>query len=517
MKPSKQFYLVFMFFCLETFSQNKRDYTWIFGITLISPFHETKGNIMDFNNHGRIDTLIMYENVADHNAEISSQNGNLLFYFNGCRIVSGTSQLMENGDSINFGKTWQNDYCGYNYSTYPGSQNSIILPDPGIENGYYLIHKQTELKNEPFLQVSIPELQYTYVNMSANSGKGKVIEKNKAIFTTTNLVSGYLSACKHSNGKDWWLIQLEQDTNIFFKTLLTKDGFMVDSQSISESPVFTPWTGVGQSVFSPDGTKWMMFGDINGPLQGNGGALIYDFDRKSGLLSNMQLVETQDSGIFVGCAISPNSRFAYLSDDYDLFQIDLWTEDIQSSLTHIDHIDGFKDGNIRSHFGQAQLAPDCKIYIVSSTTNNYLHLINKPNEKGKACDFRQHSLYLPNRNYNGSIPNFPHFRMDEDQICDPTITSMFGDAVWYRSDLEVCPNPSSGMFSIRLPDVGSGKLVVIDMSGQIVKDKEVSNIINEERIDLFGFPDGSYFIEFWPDRSNERIFYGSKVVKVSSK
>lgn len=495
-------------------AQNKRDYTWIFGITLISPFHETKGNIMDFNNHGRIDTLIMYENVADHNAEISDLNGDLLFYFNGCRIVSGTSQLMDNGDSINFGKTWQNDYCGYNWSRYPGSQNSIILPDPGNENGYYLIHKQTELKYEPFLEVSIPELQYTYVDMSVNSGNGKVIEKNKAIFKTTDLVSGYLTACKHANGRDWWLIQIEDKTNIYFKILLTKDGFRVDSQSIAESPVFTPWTGVGQSVFSPDGTKWMMFGDINGPLQGNGGALIYDFDRESGLLRNMQMVETQDSGGFVGCAISPNSRFAYLSDDYDLFQIDLWADDIQSSLTHIDHIDGFKDGNIRSHFGQAQLAPDCKIYIVSSTTNNYLHVINKPNEKGKECDFRQHSLYLPNRNYNGSIPNFPHFRMDEVEICDPTITSLFGEAIWYRRAMEVSPNPSSGIFNIRLPDTGPGNLVVFNLEGQIIIQKDVSNVIPDVDIDISDHSNGSYFIEFWPDRSKERIYYGSKILKV---
>ena len=91
---------------------------------------------------------------------------------------------------------------------------------------------------------------------------------------------------------------------------------------------------------------------------------------------------------------------------------------------------------------------------------------------------------------------------------------MFGDAVWYRKDLEAYPNPSSGVFNVRLHDVGSGKLVVIDLNGQIVKDKEVSNIINEERIDLFGFPDGSYFIEFYPDRSKERIYYGSKIVKV---
>ena len=82
------------------------------------------------------------------------------------------------------------------------------------------------------------------------------------------------------------------------------------------------------------------------------------------------------------------------------------------------------------------------------------------------------------------------------------------------SDLEVYPNPSSGAFNVRLPDVGSGKLVVIDINGQVVKEKEVSNIINVEQIDLYSFPNGSYFIEFYPDRSDERIFYGGKIMKV---
>ena len=405
--------LIFLIFLsLNTFvnSQNKRDYKWIFGDTHIIGYHKAKCNIMDFNNHGHIDSLFLYEGVNNHNAEISDVEGNLLFYYNGCRVIDSTKQLMENGDSLNFGHTWEG-YCGYNWSRYPGTQNAIILPDPGndfsIRNGYYLIHKRQELVYEPNIEVSIPELYYTYVDMSGNNGRGTVIEKNKAIFKTTDIVSGYLSACKHANGVDWWLIQMQDDTNVYFKVLLTNDGFTVDSQRIVESPIFTPNSGVGQSVFTPDGKKWITNDWYDG-------CLIYDFDRTTGKLSNLVTVIPPNNILtYVGVAVSPNSRFVYLSNGVNLFQLDLLANDVPGSLEHIAHRDSFPDPNFFSTFGQAQLAPDCKIYIVSGATNNYLHVINKPDEKGKACDFQQHSVYLPHRNYNNCIPNFPHFRMDE--------------------------------------------------------------------------------------------------------
>ncbi len=358
--------VVFMSYS-HLYSQSQEDYKWIFGENYNPNTKTNRIDIMDFSNKGRIDSIYTHDSVANHNAEISDRDGNLLFYANGCRIIDSTFQIMENGDSINFGKTWKK-YCS-SYAAYPGPGNSIILPDPGNapdcnreegRNGYYLIHKRQELITEPYLQVSIPELYYSYIDMNGNSGRGKVTKKNQTIFKTTNIVSGYLTACKHSNGIDWWLIQMEQDTNIYFKVLLTKDGFSVDSQSIAEIPKFVP--RIGQSVFTPDGKKWITNGAVDQ-------CMIFDFDRESGMLSNLIRVMPQDSGLFYGVAVSPNSRFVYLSNNYDLFQVDLWNEDIPESLEHIAHIDSFPDYTFWSKFGQAQLAPDCKIYIVNSGTN----------------------------------------------------------------------------------------------------------------------------------------------------
>jgi hypothetical protein len=521
-RPGLTILLIFSLFFVGI-SQNKMDNKWVLGLNISGI---RGGNIIDFSNNRSIDTTFLAFAMGSNCVSICDKEGNLLMYSNGCAIADQNHKIMKNGDSINFGQAWI-DFCPFKYSSgYPVTQNSLILPDPGnydengkqVKNGYYLLHKRSELLKKPNIHTWTPGVSYSYVDMNGNNGNGKVIKKNKLIFETTNLAQGYMTACKHTNGRDWWIVQIREDTNIFFKILLTKDTVMVvDSQSLTGT--FPQGYNRGQAVFTPDGSKWIAFNPIDK-------VIIYDFNRATGELSNLQMVNPQDSGIFVGVAVSPNSRFAYLSAKYDLYQLDLWADDIQASLIHIAHIDYFPDTpGFASTFSLAQLGPDCKIYIVNGGTNFRLHVINKPNEKGQACDFQQHSFYLPNLNYNGSLPNFPHFRMDEAEVCDSTLTSIFGELVWLRRDMKVWPNPSSGIFNIELPDVGAGKLVVTNINGQVIYERDVSNIINEERIDISNYPGGRYNVEFWPDRNvrsksgdfdhrDNRVFYGVQVVKV---
>ena len=143
----KKILYITLLFSISTIihSQNKRDYTWLYGCGYLVDKGIVEGNIMDFSNKGRIDTLDFYDSVADFNCEISDMDGNLLFYFKGCRVVDSTFQLMENGDSLDYGDTWD-DFCG-KWTRYSGSQNAIILPDPGndnggVGNGYYIIYKR---------------------------------------------------------------------------------------------------------------------------------------------------------------------------------------------------------------------------------------------------------------------------------------------------------------------------------------------------------------------------------------
>jgi len=471
------------------------------------------GNIIDFDNNRSIDTGFLAFAMAENCVNICDKNGKLLMYSNGCAIADRTHNIMQNGDSINYGKAWQ-DFCPYKYSEgYPVAQNSLILPDPGnydengnqVKNGYYLLHKRTELLFQPNLHTWCPGVSYSYVDMNGNNGIGRVTKKNNLIFETSNLVQGHMTACKHENRRDWWIIQLKRDTNLYFKILLTGDTITVDSQSIGS--FFVPESNPGQAVFSPDGKKYIIFNAANK-------CLIYDFDRTNGILSNLQTVNPQDSGIFVGVAVSPNSRFAYLSARYDLYQIDLWEEDIQSSLTHIAHIDYFQDTpGIISTFSLAQLGPDCKIYIVNGGTNYRLHVINKPDEKGQACDFRQHSFYLPNLNFNMSLPNFPHFRMDEAEVCDSTLT-LIPKEFWIREkpDVRIFPNPARDQVTMQfaIPVIEEYEFTLYDLHGRKVLNGQIPMLGTEIKIDLSSLISGLYLMQIIDTKQN--LMWSDKVV-----
>lgn len=492
-------------------SQNKMDYKWVMGLNIEGI---RGGNIIDFDNKRSINEPYLAFAMGSNCVSICDKQGKLLMYSNRCAIADHTHKIMKNGDSINFGQAWL-DFCPYKYSSgYPVSQNSLILPDPGnydqfgnqVKNGYYLLHKRTELLKKPYLHTWCPGVAYSYVDMNANYGKGMVTKKNKLIFETNGLAQGYMTACKHQNGRDWWIFQIKQDTNIFFKILLTSDTIkLIDSLNMIGK--FPHGYTLGQAVFTPDGSKWIAFNPIEK-------VLIYDFDRATGKLSNLQRINPQDSGIFVGVAVSPNSRFAYLSAKYDLFQIDLWADDIQSSLTHIAHIDYFQDTpGFASTFSLAQLGPDCKIYIVNGGTNFRLHVINKPNEKGVACDFQQHSFYLPNLNDNGSLPNFPHFRIDEAEVCDSTLT-LIPKEFWVRDELDVgiFPNPARNQLTMQFatPVIYEYDYTLYDLHGRKVLNGQIPMLGTEIKIDITSLASGIYMLQI-SDRKL-RLMWSDKVV-----
>ena len=123
-------------------SQSKQDYHWFFGTDQNIVLEGNQGIHFDFNE--RPFSPVVNTNgleFTQNNASISDQDGNLLFYTNGCAIANSEHEIMENGDSINhnlFFEIFRLNDCGLGY---PGHQDVLILDDPAIIDGYYLIHK----------------------------------------------------------------------------------------------------------------------------------------------------------------------------------------------------------------------------------------------------------------------------------------------------------------------------------------------------------------------------------------
>ena len=328
---------------------------------------------------------------------MSDVDGNLLFYTNGKWIASHNHQPMQNGTGLSPGDFASSS--GDNSVNLP--QTAIILPAPEKYGTYYLLHTPYNLFTIPLDFIGYAFL-HTTIDMNQNNGLGKVIVKNNQLISDS-LWLGKLTAVQHGNGRDWWALTRQWRTNAYYKVLVSPQGVEVADTMVVGTAVPD---GLAQAVFSPDGSKYAV---VNGKDVNNINIQIFDFDRCTGNISNEVILHFTGFLFSPGIAISPNSRFLYFSATDTLYQFDLWAGDIEASRVVVGIYDGFIDP-LWTNFFLAQLAPDGKIYISSPNGVPYFHVIEEPNEKGLACDFRQHSVHLGS--YNGfGLPNNPNYRL----------------------------------------------------------------------------------------------------------
>lgn len=488
---------------------HRTNYIWFFGKDQISG-PEFGSILWDFNEKPfspgtRSEGLEFDRN----NASICDAEGNLLFYSNGCAVANRLHQVMPNGDSINAGEffdlLWEGD-CG---NGYPGKQDITILTDPGNGNGYYLIHKPEsfEIINGD-VELITPELKYSYIDLSLDGGLGDVTEKN-VTFAEGEFLWSYLTSIQHANGRDWWIINPDENKNIYYKFLLDDTGIAIrDTQEMGDFTFGVNTSASGTAKFSPDGELYCFFNRYDGMF-------LYDFDRETGELSNMRWFNTAGptSLNFSSCEFSPDSRYLYLMESQYLYQVDTWADDLEASRLLIAEFNGVADP-LPAGFFISTLGPDCRIYIRPGSSSNSFHVVNKPNERGAACDFVQQAIQLPFISATGSFPNFPRFRVDEEEKCDPTISTVVGETIYWRRDLTVYPNPVVTTVTLEVPESKyAGSIYVVDMEGQVLYERPVEAVM-DFTLDLSGWPAGSYSVEFLPEENRERVVYTAMVVKV---
>jgi hypothetical protein len=340
--------------------------------------------------------LTMYFDAT--NAIISDSNGVLQFYTNGTDIGNTVWDTLENGETL------VDDGAGPNI--WP--QLALALPRPGHAGRYLLLYGDEEMYRPfgPFgdLWITSGGLFAAEVDMTLNGGLGKVISRGQAVVEDT-LSMGKFTACKHANGRDWWILAHENYTNRYYRMLLDPDGVhLVGLQTIG-----TPYQdGVGQACFSPNGEKYVVIDVVDFDTATVVGCTInvYDFDRCTGLLSNHVQIN-EPIGAWVGGAISFDSRYFYAGFQTFARQYDLQADNIEASGIKIMEYDGYL-APFYTVSMYHQLMPDGKIYVCTSTGSNVLHVIHNPDEPGMDCRYEQHAIHLPTYN-SFSIPNMPFF------------------------------------------------------------------------------------------------------------
>lgn len=418
-------------------------------------------------------------------AGISNKLGKLLFYTNGIKINNSLNQTMLNGSGLNPGPYASNSLYGM---TIPQAQ--IVIPAPNDTNKYYLIHETVDFNastTRPF------HLFYTTIDITLDSGRGAVVQKNISIINDT-LIIGNITACKHSNGRDWWIIVHQNNSNLFYTLLVTPGGVNQPSSQIIGNVFNTG--GAGQACISPNGKHYAHF-------HPSSGLDVYDFDRCTGLFSNWQHCDSIND--YGGVAFSPNSNVLYVSAITNLYQFNL--SDTSNSLQQRKFLVAEWDTTYSPNppfattFYLQQLAPDGKIYINSNNSVNRLHVINNPDSIGFACDVAQHSLLIPCLN-GSTIPNYPNYFLgaDSGSVCDtlmlfnPQTPNSIGNIL----TVSIYPNPAQNYFNInyQIPKHETTQFTLFNSFGKEVLRKNLFGTSKTHLVYTTDLENGIFFYKF---------------------
>ena len=423
-----------------------------------------------------------YLMTEETNTSISDKSGNLLFYTNGLTVFHAQHDTMKGSKDFNKGLWF---YDGHDYRL-PFRQSVMILPHPSNDNLYYIFHKNPTIYEGNIFQAHF--LQYSVVDMQQDSGRGTMTQKNVPIIQNDWICNGYMTACKHANGKDWWILSKKVLANKYYTHLFTGDSII--DMGIQTIGISGANFQQGLAVFTPDGTKYIV-----GQQQINS-ITIFDFDRCTGLLSNPVYFTIQtpmNENVWGDIAVSPNSRYLYATCYHHILQFDLWASDILASQQVVASYDGYictyPNDNIQ--YGNAlfyvpQLAPNDKIYISSFGATDVYTVINQPDSAGLACQVLQHALDF-DKCVQTSIPNFPNYRLGA------AATPCYGvskEEGIRNKEIEVYPNPATTTLHISVAE--KAELHILNALGQEVW--HISSFSGEKEVSLLGFSAGVYYV-----------------------
>jgi hypothetical protein len=466
----------------------KRGSVWCFGDSAL----------IDFKDTANIITGTSVVKSRGSCASISDSSGNLLFYtsYDLSIQISGTdpikvygnnNQVILNGDSIQ-GGAWYREL--------------VIVPDPASANLYYVFH------------IGVTQdfgLYYTKVDMSANSGQGAVIQKN--IQLENFKAVDCLTAIKHGNGRDWWVIFRKSDfpsggNNAWYMYLVTPQG--ITNQPIQSIGSFNS-TNLGQISFNASGNR-MAYINYKGLIE------LYDFSRCTGIISSPVTISPESTqapwpGLW-SAEYSPSGNVLYVTripavvtDSSRLFQYNLLAPIISTSKLTL------WSAPWSITIDQLKMAPDNKMYL---TTNYYqfypyqdsmynyinmnLSVINSPDSLGTACDLQPFSFYLGGKRSYAGLPNNPDYDLPAlaGSPCDTLVSQneLAGAAavgslhVYYHTAWEKAFINASNLKG------KTGKLLVFDMQGKVVYSEplRIQNGYYTRDLSMAGRADGVYLV-----------------------
>lgn len=360
------FTLIFLFSVVCASAQNQNN-IWYFGANGGVDFNQSPVTAL---TNGKL-------NTSEACASIADEGGALLFYTDGITVWNRQHAIMENGVGLSGNKS---------------TTQTIIVPCPDNDNLFFI-----------FTAGVIPaeHIDYSVVNLTGDGGFGEITSKNISLLNDN--ATEKLTAVKHANGKDIWVIGHGTESNEFFAWLITKNGVTATPQKSFAGTAHAGIAskGIGYLKASPDGNTLAVAAE-----DASGGFVeLLTFNTSTGNVTdpNKKLTGFTQSFNPYGLEFSPNGNLLYVTEYKNgspgkLYQIKLPFVSglISNSSTVLATL---------TSVAALQIAPDGKIYLSQSGVG-YLHAINFPNLEGTASDFRLNAVSLAGKKANLGLPAF---------------------------------------------------------------------------------------------------------------
>ncbi|MBX2929260.1 MAG: gliding motility-associated C-terminal domain-containing protein [Saprospiraceae bacterium] len=274
---------------------------------------------------------------------ICDENGQLLFYTNGGGGRRGSSLI--NGAIWNRNRDLMYDMQNLDGGGISSAQGAIVVPDPAAGNRYYLFTVD-EFESIGFPQREHRGLSYLLINMNLNNGLGVVNQSNNRVYRPA---VECITAARHSNGSDYWILTVDFDSRDLIVTSVTASGV--------QSPLQYPrQIGTVPSVLKLSPNGLFLFD----------GVALYHFNASDGSIEWMTTLPELNNYAF---SFSPSSRYLFgvTASGSVIVRFDLQAADIAGSMEKIQPL-----GEYSARY--MQIGPDGNIYV---NTPNFGHSFNQ--------------------------------------------------------------------------------------------------------------------------------------------
>ncbi|MCW3120529.1 MAG: hypothetical protein JWQ38_21 [Flavipsychrobacter sp.] len=421
-------------------NQNK---VWAFGVMT--------GLDFNFGSPVFISTGLMGKGMPEGCATVSDPSGNLLFYSGGEKVYNKTGSVMPSGSSI------------VSFPTISTEQAAVIIPFIGSHSKYYIFS---------LASIGYGHLAYSIVDMALDGGLGDVVTSSMGTPLQDSLGENMIAI--PGNHNNIWLVTHKQDTSMFLAFNVTSTGISTPVRS-AVGPFNGHFCyGWGMLRGSTDRRK-IAQGILSAAGGGCYGAILYDFDPSTGIVSNCRTIDTANNNTYA-IEFSADNTKLYSNGDSGVIQYNI-------ALPTLTEIQASKFVVTDSSYGaDLRLGPDGKIYFRGSDTHD-LHCISFPNLVGSACSFTSHAVKTMS---DLQYQTFPSLYVVADAINVERVSE-----IKTTHNTSIYPNPATTILNITSSDVIIN-VAIANLVGQTVYSNSYQS--EEVQVNVSGLPSGMYLV-----------------------